>query len=78
MGEDRGEQRAHLAGVDPLLAGLLEVDAESEVVLDLDEGGRRAGSSGSRRPASGRVSNVISVTAIEPGFQRNGLAMRIR
>ena len=24
-------------GVDPLLAGLLEVDAEPEVVLDLDE-----------------------------------------
>ena len=37
MGEDRGEQRAHLPGVDPLLAGLLEVDAEPEVVLDLDE-----------------------------------------
>ncbi len=34
---DRGEQRAHLPGVDPLLAGLLEVDAEPEVVLDLDE-----------------------------------------
>ena len=37
MGEDRGEQRAHLPGVDPLLAELLEVDAEPEVVLDLDE-----------------------------------------
>ena len=37
VGEDRGEQRAHLPGVDPLLAGLLEVDAEPEVVLDLDE-----------------------------------------
>ena len=37
VGEDRGEQRAHLPGVDPLLAGLLEVDAELEVVLDLDE-----------------------------------------
>ena len=35
---DRDEQRAHLPGVDPLLlAGLLEVDAEPEVVLDLDE-----------------------------------------
>ena len=32
-----GEQRAHLPGVDALLAGLLEVDAEPEVVLDLDE-----------------------------------------
>ena len=31
------EQGAHLSGVDPLLAGLLEVDAEPEVVLDLDE-----------------------------------------
>ena len=30
---DRGEQGAHLPGVDPLLAGLLEVDAEPEVVL---------------------------------------------
>ena len=37
VGEDRGEQGAHLSGVDPLLAGLLEVDAEPEVVLDLDE-----------------------------------------
>ena len=37
VGEDRGEQRAHFPGVDPLLAGLLEVDAEPEVVLDLDE-----------------------------------------
>ena len=36
MGEDRGEQRAHLPGVD-LLAWLLEVDAEPEIVLDLDE-----------------------------------------
>ena len=36
MGEDRGEQGADLAGVDPL-AGLLKVDAEPEVVLDLDE-----------------------------------------
>ena len=36
MGEDRGQQRADLAGVDPL-ARLLEVDAEPEVVLDLDE-----------------------------------------
>ena len=33
----RGEQRADIPGVDPLLAGLLEVDAEPEVVLDLDE-----------------------------------------
>ena len=33
---DRGQQRADLAGVDPL-ARLLEVDAEPEVVLDLDE-----------------------------------------
>ena len=31
-----------------------------------------------RAEVDGRVSNVISVTAIEPGFQRNGLAMRIR
>ena len=37
VGEDRGEQRADIPGVDPLLAGLLEVDAEPEVVLDLDE-----------------------------------------
>ena len=37
VGEDRSQQRADLAGVDPLLARLLEVDAESEVVLDLDE-----------------------------------------
>ena len=36
MGEDRGEQRAHFLGVDPL-AWPLEVDAEPEVVLDLDE-----------------------------------------
>ena len=36
MGEDRGQQRADLAGVGPL-ARLLEVDAEPEVVLDLDE-----------------------------------------
>ena len=36
VGEDRGEQRAHLPGVD-LLAWLLEVDAEPEIVLDLDE-----------------------------------------
>ena len=35
MGEG-GEQRAHLPGVDPLLAGLLEVDAEPEVVLDIE------------------------------------------
>ena len=35
--EDRGEQGADLAGVDLLLAGLLEVAAEPEVVLDLDE-----------------------------------------
>ena len=34
---DRGEQGADIPGVDPLLAGLLEVDAEPEVVLDLDE-----------------------------------------
>ena len=34
---DRGEQRAHLPGVDQLLPWLLEVDAEPEVVLDLDE-----------------------------------------
>ena len=31
-----------------------------------------------RADVDGRVSNVFSVTAIEPGFQRNGLAMRIR
>ena len=31
VGEDRGEQRAPLPGVDPLLAGLLEVDAEPEI-----------------------------------------------
>ena len=37
VGEDRGEQGADLAGVDLLLAGLLEVAAEPEVVLDLDE-----------------------------------------
>ena len=37
MGEDRGQQRAHLPWVDPLLARLLEMDAEPEVVLDLDE-----------------------------------------
>ena len=37
VGEDRGEQGADIPGVDPLLAGLLEVDAEPEVVLDLDE-----------------------------------------
>ena len=37
VGEDRGQQRADLAGVDLLLARLLEVDAEPEVVLDLDE-----------------------------------------
>ena len=37
MGEDRGEQGADIPGVDPLLAGLLEVNAEPEVVLDLDE-----------------------------------------
>lgn len=36
VGEDRGQQRADLAEVDPL-ARLLEVDAEPEVVLDLDE-----------------------------------------
>ena len=36
VGENRGQQRADLAGVDPL-ARLLEVDAEPEVVLDLDE-----------------------------------------
>ena len=36
VGEDRGQQRADLTGVDPL-ARLLEVDAEPEVVLDLDE-----------------------------------------
>ena len=36
VGEDRDQQRADLAGVDPL-ARLLEVDAEPEVVLDLDE-----------------------------------------
>ena len=35
VGEDRGQQHADF-GVDPL-AGLLEVDAEPEVVLDLDE-----------------------------------------
>ena len=33
VGEDRGEQGADIPGVDPLLAGLLEVDAEPEVVL---------------------------------------------
>jgi hypothetical protein len=37
VGEDRGQQRADLAGVALLLARLLEVAAESEVVLDLDE-----------------------------------------
>ena len=37
LGEDRSQQRADLAGVDPLLARLLEVVAEPEVVLDLDE-----------------------------------------
>ena len=37
VGEDRGEQRAHLPGVDQLLPWLLEVDAEPEVILDLDE-----------------------------------------
>ena len=37
VGEDRGEQGADIPGVDPLLARLLEVDAEPEVVLDLDE-----------------------------------------
>ena len=37
VGKDRGEQRAHLSGVDSLLAWLLEVDAEPDVVLDLDE-----------------------------------------
>ena len=37
MGEDRGQQGADLPGVDSLLARLLEVDAEPEVVLDLDE-----------------------------------------
>ena len=37
MGEDRGEQRADIPGVDLLLARLLEVDAEPEVVLDLNE-----------------------------------------
>ena len=37
MGEDRSQQRADLPGVDPFLARLLEVDAEPEVVLDLDE-----------------------------------------
>ena len=36
VGEDRGEQRAHFPGVDPL-AWPLEVDAEPEVVLDIDE-----------------------------------------
>ena len=36
VGEDRGEQHAHFPGVDPL-AWPLEVDAEPEVVLDLDE-----------------------------------------
>ena len=36
VGEDRGQQHADLAGVDPL-GRLLEVDAEPEVVLDLDE-----------------------------------------
>ena len=37
VGEDRGQQGADLPGVDSLLARLLEVDAEPEVVLDLDE-----------------------------------------
>ena len=37
VGDDRGEQGADIPGVDPLLAGLLEADAEPEVVLDLDE-----------------------------------------
>ena len=37
VGEDRGQQRADLPGVDLLLPRLLEVDAEPEVVLDLDE-----------------------------------------
>ena len=37
VGKDRGEQRAHFPGVDPRLAWPLEVDAEPEVVLDLDE-----------------------------------------
>ena len=31
-----------------------------------------------RAEVDGRVSNVVSVTATEPGFQQNGLAMRIR
>ena len=37
VGKARGEQRAHFPGVDPRLAWPLEVDAEPEVVLDLDE-----------------------------------------
>ena len=37
VGKARGEQRAHFPGVDPRLVWPLEVDAEPEVVLDLDE-----------------------------------------
>ena len=37
MGEDRGEQPHTSPGSTQLLAGLLEVDAEPEIVLDLDE-----------------------------------------
>ena len=37
MSKNGSEQRTHLSGVDPLLAGPKEVGTESEVVLDLDE-----------------------------------------
>ena len=62
VSEDRSQQRADLAGVDPLLARLLEVDAESEVVLDLDE----------------QVGQPDRATAgVQPGVQL-GKAVRLR
>ena len=58
VGEDRGEPRAHFPGVDPL-AWPLEVDAELEVVLALDEHDRfigtpRVGSQSLRRERTTR------------------------
>jgi len=71
VGEDRGEQGADLAGVDLLLAGLLEVDAEPEVVLDLDEKvGEPDGAAAGVQPAV-QLGEAV-------GLRRVGLLGRVR
>ena len=70
VGEDRGEQHADFSGVD-LLAGLLEVAAEPEVVLDLDEQvGEPDGAAAGVQPAV-QLGEAV-------GLRRVGLLGRVR